>query len=285
MNTHGKHTGRVAAVLSAVAVVALAGGAGAFARPAGQGFGDPGGDATGGPDVRSAAIGDTAGLLTFRFTVTGMKLDPAADVTAKEFWAGIDTDGNGKSDYFLDVFSDDSGISWDIEDHNEKVIPQTKTMGFFASGNTYTFKAASADLGGATDFQFYVRSTTRDKAGKWTDADLAPDGGAWSYTVTSVRPVIGAPTVSPAVPTAGKALIVTLPVTRSDGAKLAAGATVSVDLVLDGNVIAHTAKLTNGVASLHVTLPAAASGKALTARTSVTFAGHTVTKLSTIRVA
>jgi hypothetical protein len=280
MNTQ---TRRAAAVLAALAVAALAGGSGAFARGAGQGYGDPGGDGAGGPDVGHAVISDSGGLITFRFTVSGMKLDPSGDLTAKEFWAGIDTDGNGKSDYFLDVLSDDGGISWDVEDHNEKVIPQTKTMSFYATGNSYTFKLASADIGGATDFHFYVRSTVRDKGGKWTDADLAPDGGAWTYALTSVKPVIGDPMVSPAAPTAGKALTVTLPVTRSDGGAVNGG-TVSLDLLLGGNVIGHADKLKNGAATIHVTLPASSSGKVLTTRAAVTYAGHSVSKAGSIHV-
>jgi hypothetical protein len=166
-----------------------------------------------------------------------------------------------------DTDKDDPG--WDIlKLPGYTSMPQTSTMGFFGSGSTYTFKVGSTDLGGATEFDFYV--TTGSLGGDpATVRDDAPDSGLWSYTLKSVKPVIGAPTISPATPVVGKQLTVTLPVTRSDGAKLIGG-TLSFDLTLDGRVIAHSEKLKGGVASLRVKVPASAKGKLLTARVAVT---------------
>jgi hypothetical protein len=57
-----------------------------------------------------------------------------------------------------------------------------------------------------------------------TKSDDAPDGGVWSYSLTSVKPVIGTPTTSPVSPIAGKLFTITLPVTRSDsGVKVTIG--------------------------------------------------------------
>jgi hypothetical protein len=282
MNEH-----RWKAALAAATVAALVGAVSASARQAGQAFSDPAGDSNGAPDITSVAIADSAGILTIRLTIAGMK--PAADSGVKATGAlvALDTNGDGKADYSLLLAGQPSGVSWDVtKGFAGKEVPRSSTIGFFSSGDSYTFKLASSDIGGATGFGFYVHSAILGGTGAGSSSDDAPDNGVWQYSLTSIKPVIGQATTSPAAPVAGKALTMTLPVTRSDsGGKVTTGGTASLDLLLDGQVIAHSDQLRNGVASLRTTVPASATGKVLTARISVTFAGHSVTKVNSLRVA
>ena len=117
--------------------------------------------------------------MTLKLTVSGMKIVPGGPAKGATFYVGLDTDRNGKSNYFLDVYTDETGVSWDVEGPTEKLLKQTPTMSFFSSGNTFTFKLGSTDIGGATGFDYYVSSAMQDAAsGKRLDGDDAPDGGA-----------------------------------------------------------------------------------------------------------
>jgi hypothetical protein len=274
---------RMAAALAVLGAALFTGGT-ALARSAGQGFSDPGGDANGGPDIRGIAISDTGGILTVKFTVTNMKVVADSGVKVAEFWMALDVDKDGKSDYYLDVFGDPTGVSWDIENGKEKMVKQTPTMSFFSSGNLYTFKLSSTDIGGATDFGFYVRSSMKDATDKWVDADDAPDGGRLSYSLTSVKPVIGPPNTSQAAPVAGKKFVMTFPVTRSDsGARLTSG-TLTSALTLGGVALKPVTEFKNGTAMLRFTVPATAKGKLVAVRVAIDFAGRSATNSTSFRV-
>jgi hypothetical protein len=271
-------------VILAMGGAALPSAATASATTTGQRFGDPAGDANGGPDVSSVAIHDRGGVVTFTIMASGVKVTAGSGVKGTLVYAGLDTNGDGKSDYYLDVYGDATGVGWDIEDSREKTIPQTPTMGFFASGDSYTFTLSSTDLGGATGFSFYVKSVQKADGADGVNADAAPDGGRWSYSLTSVKPVIGTPTMSPATPLAGHPLIITFPVTRSDNGARFSGGTLKTDLALGGVALTPAGHLANGTASLHLRVPASARGKLLTLRVGVTFAGQSATRSTTFHV-
>lgn len=94
-----------------------------------------------------------------------------------------------------------------------------------------------ADIGGGTGFAFYVRAANDDANGNTLARDWAPDGGKWEYDLATsppttttpttttptpppppaVKPVIGSPTSVPAKLVAGKRVVLTYKVTRSDG--------------------------------------------------------------------
>src|SRR4051812_10847193 len=116
---------RAIAFATAIVVAAASLGAGAaFARTTGQRFTDPLRDANGGPDITRVAVSDAGGIVTFRFTVTGMKIVEGGPSRAATFYAGLDTDKNGKSNYFLDVYTASDGVSWDIQGPSEKPVKQ-----------------------------------------------------------------------------------------------------------------------------------------------------------------
>jgi hypothetical protein len=273
------------AVLLAALGTALLFAAGASGRVAVQVYTDPAGDAGVGPDIRSLSISDSGGILTFKLVATGMTVTTGSGVTATAAYADLDTNKDGKRDYVLWVGNDADGFVWDLEGPGGKHVQQSSGSGYFRSGDSYTFKVASSDLGGATSFDVWVVAGTVDGTGAGARTDDAPDGGEWSYSLTSVKPVIGTPTTSPVSPIAGKAFTITLPVTRSDsGVKLAIG-TMTSDLRVGTQTLVHTQSFKNGTAAVHLTVPTSAKGRVMTVRIAIQSGGQSVTRVTSFRVA
>jgi hypothetical protein len=259
--------------------------AAAVARPTAGGYTDPRGDANGGPDITRVAISDARGIVTLKVTVSGMKIGRGGPAKGATFYVGLDTDKNGKSNYFLDVYTDATGVSWDIEGATEKVLKQTPTMSFFSSGNTFTFKLGSGDMGGATGFDYYVSSAMQDAAsGKRLDGDDAPDGGRFSYALTSVKAFIGAPSASRPDPLAGKSFVLTFPVTRSDSGDRLTSGELTAAVTVGGVALKPVARFEMGTIVLSLTVPRTAKGKPLSARVKIDFAGKSATKSAGFRV-
>jgi hypothetical protein len=273
------------AALLAVLGAALLLAAGASGRTATKLFTDPAGDAEGAVDIRSLSIGDSGGILTFKLILTGMKIAAGSGVKATQTYLNLDTDKDGKWDYALSIGDDADGFWWDLEDRSGKSVPQSRGMGYFSSGDTYTLKVGSSDLGGATSFDVWVFAASADDAGGDPKVDEAPDGGAWSYSLSSVKPVIGTPTTSPLGPVAGTPFTITLPVTRSDsGLKVTIG-TMTSDLRVGTQTLVHKQSFKNGTAAVHVTVPTSAKGRVMTVRIAIESDGQSVTRLTSFRVA
>ena len=259
--------------------------AGASGRAAMQVFTDPDGDATGAVDFRSLSIGDSGGILTFKLVMTGMKFTAGSGVKETDAFLDLDTNKDGKRDYTLWIGNDADGFGWDLDSANGKSVPQSPSMGYVRSGDAYTIKVGSSDIGGATSFDVWVTVGSVDDTGAAASTDDAPDGGAWSYTMTSVKPVIGEPTTSPLNPIAGKAFTLTVPVTRSDsGARLTIG-TMTSDLRLGAQPLVHSQTFKNGTAAVHLTVPASARGKVMRVRIVIASGGQSVTRTTSIHVA
>jgi hypothetical protein len=219
--------------------------------------------------------------VTFKLVVSGMKFVDGTGVKGTFFYIDVDTNKDGKRDYTWFVGADSKGFSWDITDGAGKEVPQSDRMSYVRSGDSYSLRIGSADLGGATSFDFSATAGTLPDTGDPTFSDDAPDGGAWSYNVTSVKPVLGLPTTSPLAPVAGKAFTVT----RSDtGSKLMIG-TMTSDLRVSAQSLAHTQSFKNGTAAVHMTLPASARGKVITVRVAIVANGQSVTRLASFHVA
>jgi hypothetical protein len=259
-----------------------------FAVSAGArtGYGDPAGDGRGGPDIRSLVIGDTGGVLTFTFKVVNLKVSPDTGVDDATVAAYLDTNRDGREDYMFYFGRDTEGGYWNlVSDRTGKPVPLTPTMRYVASGSVYKLQLSSTDLGGTTGFDIDTQSMTFDSAHHRTDVDRAPDDGLWSYDLTSVKPEIGAPTTSIA-PAAGKALTITMPVVRSDtGAKLVAGATMTIDPMIGTTLVPHKELLSGGTASVHLTVPKTAKGKQLKVKVTVKLGTQTTTKTTTLLIA
>jgi hypothetical protein len=99
-----------------------------------------------------------------------------------------------------------------------------------------------------------------------------------------VRPVIAAAVATPARPAAGKRLIVTFAVTRSDTGKLFTKATMSCDPSLAGELITHAESFVNGKARLTLTVPKNAKGKLLKIKLTIKAGGQSATRITTLKV-
>jgi hypothetical protein len=168
--------------------------------------------------------------------------------------------------------------------------PAPSLVKTWVSGGTMKFDIAAADLGNTTSFTFWVATEVLPQAGDWDD--VAPDGdGTYTYTVSDphapTKPltlVAGPATALPAKPTAGKALVVRMGVTRGDtGARLASG-TVTCTVRLGAAPLRATGRIVRGVASCTMLIPKNAKGKLVRITLKVTFRGVSTAKTLSRRV-
>jgi hypothetical protein len=282
-------------------LVAAVGGARAVGTSAlGSTYTDPAGDAGAAADVTAVSVANdpTAGLITVGVTASGFSTSTAA---TEAVIVNLDTDlnpstGSDGADYSLWDLRDAEGYGWDVmhwDGSNWQSVAQTPTMSFNRSGDVLTWTVGKADIAATSGFSLTVGSIALDASNTLLGVDVAPDGGAWTYTMTTppppppppvaFKPVIGTPTASPAV--AGKRMVVRFPVTRSDtGGKLTAGKLVC-DPSVSGKVIAHAEQFKGGVAQLIFTVPKAAKGKLLKVHVTIrTVSGQSATRTATFRV-
>ena len=237
-------------VLAAVFVAACASLSALAHRSDAVRFVDPAGDSGGALDVTQISIDtdSTTGRVSFAVTVTGF--DPSSmDGRTREIQIYLATDATlaaGRSDLAFIVAAGPQGLvpyvghptapSWPYE-------PLPPTIGFSRSGDVLTWTFDRAEFGRADGFNFSMYTQIPDTVGGASHvADRAPDriGRMWRYHYAEsapelvtppqpvvVRPVLGSATTVPSKPVAGKRLVFTLAVKRSDsGAPLATGAMV-----------------------------------------------------------
>jgi len=258
-------------------------------------------------DITTVVLSDDAvkGTITVAVTAVGY----AAPVTdgMKLVKVYLDVDKNpstgsldqGGTEYQLSAGADPDGSGWWIQrwDGSGYVdVSQTPTMGFTRSGDVLTWTVNKSDIGVTTGFNFTVWSSTWDSAGNQTGEDNAPDDGMWTYdlskpvtttpTVPAVvmKPVIGAPVLSPPTAVAGRALSVSFPVTRSDtGAPLTTGKMIC-DPSVAGKVIPHAERFAAGVARLSFVIPKWAKGKTLKVHVTIKVGTSSATRVATVHV-
>jgi hypothetical protein len=259
-----KHrVGAFVLVVCSALLLAAAQTAGAATNP--RVYKDPAGDANGGPDLRSVTIGDTGGMITIALKVVGLKA-PAAGEALPSVITFFDTNGGDSPEYGFYFLKTSNATEWCVVRvaASERCIPVTGANPFRASGDTYTLRIASSDLAGATSFGFWVLSASDDESGTMTEFDTSPSD--WWYTLRSVELLLGSPTLQPATPVAGKAFRITIPLTRSDGAKLPGGKGTSVRTsvpTVGGEMVVPVLQVGNGAISIRLDLPATATGKLL----------------------
>ena len=95
----------------------------------------------------------------------------------------------------------------------------------------------------------------------------------------AVTPVIGTPSATPLRAIAGKPMVVTFPVTRSDtGKPLATGKMICDPSVAGGKVIPHSESFKAGKARLSFVVPRTAKDKQLTVKVTIRTAGGSATQ-------
>jgi hypothetical protein len=288
---------RVRLTMLAIAVVAVVAGA-ASAETA---FPDPAGDSGGDVDITLVTVGidRTTGIVRFAVTVTGF--DPSNwDGRPRNFQAYLLNRATGAE---LALIAD--GVPGGTQVHIGHPKPPSwpfeelpPTMTFERTGNVLTWTFPQSEIGVTDAFDFRMYTQIPDVVGgTWHIADQAPDGTArwWTYYVEPVtpatpepvaaQPVFGAATIVPARPVAGKKLLFTLGVRRSDtGAPLTTGR-MTCEPSVAGVVLKHTESFASGKARLSLVVPKTAKGKLLKVRVTITWGGETAKKVVTYRVA
>jgi hypothetical protein len=247
-----------------LAFAAVAGGGIASGAVGPKVFRDPVGDAKGGPDFKGVSISDKGGVVKLVLDVS-MKTPAGASSPFVETF--FDTNGDGSADYMFSVYQSQTSTNWCFVSAAAKSkCIGSRTLRFNASGGSYTLHAASADLGGAPAFDFWVMTGTLTK-GKMTRSDDSATN--WSYTFGSVKLLLGTPLLNPSTPVAGQLFTITVPVTRSDGVQLPTGSgtrgTASMP-TLNGEAVTPddlAMQFKDGGISESFTLPTDAAGKVL----------------------
>jgi hypothetical protein len=267
-------------------------------------FQDSVGEVAGGPDISAVTVSLDGAVLTVDATVAGM---PEV-MSDGEVMFLLNTDGNSTTgslngaDYvlFLDMKTlEGSVLHWNGSDYvdADKVADPSRTM---IGGGGAGFMFNLANLGSPThiDFAMAVLKGSTDSG----LMDVAPDSGLWGFDTTVaptptpapkptpvpapavVKPVFGTPTMVPAKPVAGKRVVFTLAVKRSDtGARLTTGK-MTCDPSVSGKVISHAESFKGGTAKLVFTLPKSAKGKTLKVKVTIAVGKQSATKVVTYKV-
>jgi hypothetical protein len=102
-------------------------------------------------------------------------------------------------------------------------------------------------------------------------------------TTTVARPVVAMPVASPRR-RAGKPVLVTFAVTRSDTGAPLTGGRVTCDPSVGGKLLAHVERFANGTASVRLTIPKTAKGHLLKVRLTVQLGTGTATRLGSFPI-
>jgi hypothetical protein len=170
-------------------------------------FADSTGELAAGPDITTVTVSnDDSGVLTFAVAVPnrpafapGMSIEVLLNTDRNVNTGSVNHDG---AEYFINYESGRrpslgkwDGAKWDWS------VPHASLKATYASGAT--LKIATADLGGATAFRFYVDAGQYQADGA-LDVDFAPDSQpGWAYTVQIAPPASKPPATTPA-PKPGK---------------------------------------------------------------------------------
>jgi hypothetical protein len=270
-------------------------------------FADPAGDGAE-LDVTLVTVDAdrTAGTVKLAVTVTGF--DPGSwDGRRRNIQVYLDTDldrstpaPNYGSDlmFMADLASPEIVPSYGRpKPPSWPFLPLPPTMSFSQSGNVLTWVFPLAELGPAGGFDFLMYTQIQDSPGTLSQiTDHAPDGVGrfWRYYIpiefvappqpVVLSPVFGSALTVPSKPVAGKKLVFTLPVNRSDTGAPLPTATMTCDPTVAGAVVKHTESFTNGKARLSFVVPKAAKGKLLKIKVKITSGAQSATKVFSYRV-
>lgn len=272
-------------------------------------FQDAVGEVAGGPDITTVTASLEGAVLTVSADVTGM---PAPTSDGAMMFV-LNTDGNpatgsiNGADYI--IFMDMKTLQGSVEHWNgsdyvaaDKVADPSQSI---IGGSTAGFRFHLANFGSPTHIEFalmVLKGTPETGV-----ADVAPDSGLWAFDVrvptpaptttttpgpgpaplpapAAVKPVFGTATTVPATLVAGRKVVFTLAVKRSDtGAPLTTGKMVC-DPSVQGKVVTHAESFTGGTAKLVFTVPKAAKGKTLKVKVTIKVGTQSATKVVSYKV-
>ncbi len=161
----------VAALLGSLIVVAGAAGDSAYT--------DPTGDATGGaPDLTRVAVSnDATGKLTFALTTAAPITDDSV------VGVDLDTDNSPANGPEYELFAGVRGavlVKWD----GSQYVQVTATLAYTRSGNVVSLGLDRAAIGSPTRFGLVGFSVLFNAEDVIVGEDSAPDGGAYTYSLT-----------------------------------------------------------------------------------------------------
>jgi len=266
----------VLAAAAGLATLALVAGAGAAGR-----YTDPGGDSSGGPDIKGVAVAsDANGQIQFTLGIDNF-VKPS-DARAYVF---VDTDlnattgapGTDGADYVFFVDQSDNSYTfmrWNGSDWDDGIPFATVSVSSTSTGATISVNRS--ELSGTGEFNFWVRSRSGDVSGN--QSDTAPDADVWNYSLQASGPDIQSVLVqtSPAIgPRAGKRFTLTptsLKVPHSEPGLLPTPESYTCTAKLGGKAIAGT-----GTGGCSWIVPKKARGKALVVGVTVSYQGGSST--------
>jgi hypothetical protein len=281
-------------------------GAGPAAVVSSATFTDPAGDGQGAPDIQTVTASDEAGLVSITVAAADLRANTRINVY-------LNTDKTGGFDYWLHYQKGTRNWLWNVSRWSGSAwqrVPQSNTTSITPGDNVCVFRLSTADLGGTSGFRFNVETVLFDPVSKTATArDHAPDSGTWLYSLgvattttttgaattamtTSVttaaaevmKPVIGAPILVPATPSAGTRLTVAFPITRSDtGSPLRLGK-MEFNPSVGNRVIPHSESFKNGVARATFTVPITAKGKLLKVKITIKAENRLATKVTSFKI-
>lgn len=263
-------------------------------------FSDSLGEVAGAPDIGKVTVSVDGQVLTIEAQIANMPEVMSEGIVGFL----LNTDSNAATgslsgaDYIvgLDVKTlSGSVLHWNGTEYvqAEKVADPSRNL---IGGGTAGLMFNLANFGSPTHIEFAVL-VSRGPSDSGL-IDVAPDAGLWAFDTTAtptptptptpapavVKPVFGTVTMVPAKPVAGKKLVFTLAVKRSDtGAPLTTGRMVC-DPSVAGVVIKHAESFTGGTAKLTFLVPKTAKGKLLKVKIKIVNGTQSATKIVTVKV-
>jgi hypothetical protein len=257
--------------------------------PADSSYSDPAGDSGVAPDITAVSVGhDAAGLVTLTVTTNQPTLPPDA-----VFWGFVAAAVNASTgmpvrglwaDHFF-LADADGGVIFHVTGAGFTIDFDSTFTASYAAGKL-TARFQRGELGESERFAFVVEADQDDADGNTLGADYAPDGAPYEYSFVQAPLVVtvGKPVAMGGQPHAGKAFVVSSPVTRSDGEPLAAG-TVTCKAKVGPAPLRATGRLLGGSARCSMRVPKHAKGKILRDTLAVSAeSATTVTKSFAFRI-
>jgi hypothetical protein len=254
----------------------------AYAGPAPAAFADPEGDHPVAPDLTSVRVADARnGMISF--TISTPNLVTIRDDMIVLLFVDADakaSTGLTGADFVLLYEAGEVQLGrWNrVEQQFLPDEPPSRVQARNAAG-VLTLLVHRGELGDPTRFRFSIGAGHVGADGDFDALDIAPETLYWQYALANrpaLRLLTGRAVASPARPVAGKALVVSVPVTRSDTGRRLSSASVSCAVRVAGNTVAASGRLVAGTARCSFRVPASASGKRLTGTIVVRSAGKTV---------
>ena len=250
---------------------------------------DGAGDSGTAPDLTSVTVSDTNGFLAFKImgnlvpsTAYAVYVDTDRNQSTgddgDELWVGLDQEADGKTYWYAQKWN---GSKWE-----RAGIEVTSRS--FNGREELGFRAADAGITGSFNF---VVGSLKYLADGVESRDYAPDSIVpFTYELaaqreaTAVKATIGAVSLLPNRPVAGKPLTVRVTVRRGDtGQPLTTGpATCSAQV--KGRVVRGTASISSGVATCRLVVPKRSTGSVGRGSITVGSGGLAATKPFSFRI-